>query len=157
MLGYEKRKVAIDMLKHLTTLSLGDCPRTHQNCHFERSEKSYCIENTSVLDFSLWSKWHKDLFSDSLLGAIAVIASFLQKFLEFEKAKTLLSLSVGSFFICVIFSIIACLILLANIENLPEKHGSGMHNFLRVSFLLSISGFVIGTCSLAWLVVNNIA
>jgi hypothetical protein len=112
MLGYEKRKVAIDMLKHLTTLSL---------------------------------------------GAIAVIASFLQKFLEFEKAKNLLSLSVGSFFICVIFSIIACLILLANIENLPEIHGSGMHNFLRVSFLLSISGFVIGTFSLAWLVVYNIA
>jgi len=32
------------------------CPRMHQSCHFERSEKSYCIENTSVLDFSLWSK-----------------------------------------------------------------------------------------------------
>jgi len=25
---------------------IGGCPRTHQSCHFERSEKSYCIENT---------------------------------------------------------------------------------------------------------------
>lgn len=59
MLGYEKRKVAIDLLKHLTTLSL---------------------------------------------GAIAVIASFLQKLVELEKANFSFIISCFLFHLCNFFN-----------------------------------------------------
>ena len=32
------------------------CPKIRQNCHFERSEKSYSIDSIGIQDFSLWSK-----------------------------------------------------------------------------------------------------
>jgi len=112
MPGYEKRKVAIDLFKHLTTLSL---------------------------------------------AAIAVIASFFQRLMALEEAGKLISFSAASFFTCVVFAVIACLILLAHIESLPKIHGSALHNILRLSIFLSLCGFIVGVGCLAWLVIKNVA
>ena len=109
--GFEKRKVTIDLLKHLATLSL---------------------------------------------GAIALIASFLQALTKLEGAESLLVSIVGAFFLCIVTSIISALILLANIENVVKMHGSGIHILLRVSLSASVIGFLVGAAGLAYLVVSNV-
>jgi hypothetical protein len=111
MPGFEKRKVAIDLYKHLTTLSL---------------------------------------------AAIAVIASFLQRLIELKDAQGLVALSAISFFSSVIFAVITCVILLANLEDLPEIHGTAIHNFFRFSAVISLTGFLLGASCLAWLVIRNV-
>jgi len=109
--GFEKRKVTIDLLKHLATLSL---------------------------------------------GAIALIASFLQALTKLEGAAGLLVSIVGAFFLCIVASVISALILLGNIENAVKMHGTRTHILLRISLLASVVGFLVGAAGLAYLVVSNV-
>ena len=108
--GYEKRKVAIDFFKHITTISV---------------------------------------------GLIALIASFLQKFIDLANSKVVVLFAVLSLFCTVICSTVLCFTLLQNIETLPFR--SGAHWRVRTCALATILGFLSGVGSIVWLVVKNIA
>lgn len=108
--GYEKRKVAIDFFKHITTISV---------------------------------------------GLIALIASFLQKFIDLANSKGVVLFAVLALFCSVICSIILCFTLLQNIETLPFRSSS--HWRVRICALVTILGFLGGIGSIVWLVVKNIA
>ena len=112
MPGYEKRKITIELYKHIATLSV---------------------------------------------ACIAVIVTFLPQLKELSHAQDILLLAVLSFLLCVVGTVISSLILIANIESLPEIHGSRTHNILRVSSLFSILGFLVGVSSLTWLITSNLA
>ncbi|MFC1535361.1 hypothetical protein ACFL7M_18590, partial [Thermodesulfobacteriota bacterium] len=109
---YEKRKITIDLFKHLATLSV---------------------------------------------ACIAVIVTFLPQLKTLTQAKTLLLVSVICFLLSVICTVFSTIITLANIEDLPKIHGSGLHSFHRLCSLIIILGFLIGVGSLCWLIISNLA
>ena len=111
MPGYEKRKVAIDLFKHLGALSV---------------------------------------------AAIAVLVSFLPSLQKLEHGKDLLESAVVSFGICLISSIIACLLLLANIENLPDVRHKTPGYVLRLSTFSAILFFSWGVINLCRTLLVNI-
>ncbi|PFG56338.1 hypothetical protein ATG66_2668 [Vibrio sp. ES.051] len=108
--GYEKRKVSIDMLKHLATLSV---------------------------------------------ACIAFIASFYSQMKQLPDYQEFLVHSVSAFFFCVVCTIIACFILLANLENIVKIAGTLQHQLLRLSILGAVGSFLYGVWKLASLVLGN--
>lgn len=111
MPGYEKRKVTLDLFKHMGTLSL---------------------------------------------AAIAVLVSFLPSLQKLENGKEILESAVVSFGICLIATIITCVILLANLESLPEPENRKSQWLFRFSALASMAFFAWGSIGLCRTLLVNI-
>lgn len=87
---------------------------------------------------------------------IAVIMTFLSQLKGLEQAKTILFITVISFLLSVVFTIVSIFSLIGEIENLPKIHGTQKHNFLRFSFFISIIGFLVGVILLTVLIITNL-
>ena len=109
--GFHKRVVAIDLLKHLTTLSL---------------------------------------------GAIAIVVGFLRSLLEWHGHESALILIVSGFFVCIIASVIQCLIVLIHIEKWAKGFGNRTRLVSRFFALSSIVGFTVGATGLFYFALSNI-
>lgn len=90
------------------------------------------------------------------VACIAVIISFLPQLQQLDESKGILIFAVICFLLSVISVIFSVFITLANIESLPEKHGTGLHKFHRLSSFISILGFLFGVGSLCWLIITNL-
>lgn len=112
MPGFEKRKVSIDLLKHLATLSA---------------------------------------------AFVAVLAASLEYLSKISTTSILIEIGVMSFLVCVISSIIAILILLANIENLVVIAGTKRHAILRITTGLAILSFGSGIFCVSAIVLRAVA
>lgn len=91
------------------------------------------------------------------VACIAVIVTFLPQLKELEQSKYALLVAVFCFLWGVVGTFISSFIVLANIENMVAIYGTWKNSVLRFSATSVFAGFVIGICSLTWLIVFNLA
>ena len=94
-------------------------------------------------------------------GAIALVAGFLRSLIEFDDHATTLVVIVVSFFLCILGSVIASIILLMfpgySPRYSPPKMPIPYQIFGFLSTLLSLLGFMTGISGLLVFILSNIS
>ncbi|MFT6956173.1 MAG: hypothetical protein ACJAYC_001175 [Halieaceae bacterium] len=110
-IGVEKRKIAIDLYKHLATVST---------------------------------------------AGLAVCAALLSDLSAGQLGTQLIPFVAAGLGVCILASIVAITILLANLERYGEKIGTTTNTVLRVASALVLLGFVVGVGALAVALVDSV-
>lgn len=92
-------------------------------------------------------------FSTLSIGVLALSAAFIDKLSSLANNTDIIIFAAMCFFVVIIVSSVAKLILLAKLETIPRN--TFAHFTLRWCLIISVSGFLLGSSSFLYMVVVN--